>query len=373
LSLKQHTPLSGGAVKPLFVMNKDSDLSDKLAKKIDELSKYNAQSQRKGSNVSSMFTSKPVNVWIEEANLEAPKKMLCDVLWFENELCFLFSDTNVGKSILAVQIAQSIASNVPVKPFALEAGNQKVLYFDFELSKQQFKARYSDSFSCFTFDEKFIRLELNPDDINIGEGSSFETELVSQLESVVITEKAKVIIIDNVTYLNNHLEKANDALPLIKSLRLLKNKHNLSILLIGHTPKRDSSREIGVNDLAGSKALANFCDSMFTIGIGVEQSSLRYIKQIKARNSEIKFGSNNVVVCDLNKPTNFLGFEFVSFGHERDYLKSDSDTKKHPKHDDIIELHKEGKSYQQIVEQLALGNKAVVCRIIKRYKENQVN
>jgi len=354
-------------------MSKDSDLPDKLSKKFDELSKYNAQSSYNTSNGGGMFTSKSANDWIEEANLEDPQKMLFDVLWFENELCFLFSDTNVGKSILAVQIAQSIASNVPINPFALEAGNQKVLYFDFELSKQQFKARYSDSVSCFTFDEKFIRLELNPDDINISEDSSFEAELVSQLERVVIAEKAKVIIIDNVSYLNNYLEKANDALPLIKSLRLLKSKHDLSILLIGHTTKRDSSREIGVNDLAGSKALANFCDSMFAIGIGVEQNTLRFIKQIKSRNSEIKFGSNNVVVCELNKPANFLGFEFIGFGREWDYLKSDSDTKKHPKHDDIIELHKEGKSYQQIVEQLALGNKAVVCRIIKRYKENQVN
>ena len=46
---------------------------------------------------------------LEEASRQPAPKMLFDELWFENELCIFFADTNVGKSILAVQIADAIA------------------------------------------------------------------------------------------------------------------------------------------------------------------------------------------------------------------------------------------------------------------------
>jgi len=43
---------------------------------------------------------------------------------------------------------------------------------------------------------------------------------------------AKILIIDNLTYLKNETEKAKDALPLMKHLKALKSKYRLSILAI---------------------------------------------------------------------------------------------------------------------------------------------
>ena len=57
----------------------------------------------------------------------------------------------------------------------------------------------------------------------------------------------------------NLSEKAKDALPLMKHLKVLKNKYNLSILALAHTPKRDLTKPITRNDLQGSKMLINFC------------------------------------------------------------------------------------------------------------------
>ena len=58
---------------------------------------------------------------------------------------YSFADTNVGKSILAVQIANAVAAgNEPFIPFIeCEAGRQPVIYADLELSKRQFLNRYS--------------------------------------------------------------------------------------------------------------------------------------------------------------------------------------------------------------------------------------
>lgn len=349
----------------------NSDLFSKLQTAFDELRNYKPQNVETKRKDNSFFVAKSAGAWINEASRVKEQAMLFDALWFENELCFLFSDTNVGKSILAVQIAQSIASSVPIPPFALTAPAQKVLYLDFELSKIQFRKRYSDAFSDFNFSENLIRAELNVDYVDTDSSVSFEKQLIIEIEKLVVREQAKVVIIDNITYLSNQLEKSNDALPLVKQLRLLKDKHDLSILVIAHTPKRDQSREISINDLAGSKALSNFCDSVFAIGTSKEVG-IRYIKQLKARNSEIKYGTNNVPIFRLEKQGNFLGFTFSHFDFEKDILNPQNESTKHSKYDEIVELLKAGKSYTTIMEQLDINNKAIVARVAKQFQREQL-
>ena len=51
--------------------------------------------------------------------------MLFDKLWYEGEICILFADTNVGKSILAVQIGDSISRGKAIRGFEIEAKRQK--------------------------------------------------------------------------------------------------------------------------------------------------------------------------------------------------------------------------------------------------------
>mgnify|MGYP000846718966 CR=1 FL=1 len=74
---------------------------------------------------------------------------------------------------------------------------------------------------------------------------------------------AKIVVIDNTTYLKNETEKAKDALPLMKHLKTLKTRYNLSLLVLAHTPKRDLSKPLTRNDLHGSKMLINFTDNAF--------------------------------------------------------------------------------------------------------------
>ena len=63
---------------------------------------------------------------------------LFDAFWHEGEICFLVGDTNTAKSILALQIANSIASGVPIPGFTMQA-SQPVIYMDFESSPKQFQ------------------------------------------------------------------------------------------------------------------------------------------------------------------------------------------------------------------------------------------
>ncbi len=302
-----------------------------------------------------LFKVMTANKWIEQAKTRPIPKMLFGELWFENELCILFADTNLGKSILAVQIGNSISNGEYIAGFKFEAKKQPILYFDFELSDKQFENRYSIEFSQhFKFDTDFIRIEINPD-ADIPEKATFESFLNESLERSIIETSSKILIIDNLTYLKAETEKSRDALPLMKHLKALKSKYGLSILALAHTPKRDLSKPITRNDLAGSKMLINFVDSCFSIGESHSDKNLRYIKQIKARNTEIIYDTENVAVCQIDKPHNFLQFEFIDFGNEMEHLKQISKEDRETNISKVKELSQQGMSQRKIAKELSIS------------------
>jgi len=279
-----------------------------------------------------LFEIRNANQWIEKAKTRPIPKMLFDVLWYEGEINILFADSNVGKSILAVQIADSISKGKAIPGFRLEQpDSQKLLYFDFELSDKQFETRYSENYSNhYQFSENLQRVEINADaELPDSFKNNFEAYLLHSLVLAIERTKAQVLIIDNITYLRNDTERAKDALPLMKELKALKNRYNLSILVLAHTPKRDMARPLTMNDLGGSSMLMNFCDSAFAIGKSVRDEDVRYIKQIKERSSEKLYGADNVCVCRIRKHSNFLGFDLSGHSEEREHLRerTEKDTK----------------------------------------------
>jgi RecA-family ATPase len=332
-----------------------------LSKRIDEAMKRVAieRTANLKDNMHGLFTIKTANDWIEEAKKRPIPKMLFSQLWYEGEICILFSDTNLGKSILAVQIGNSISKGEQIKSFIIETQKQSVLYFDFELSDKQFQNRYSKDYKeNYVFDDNFLRVEINPD-LELPKDITFDDYLILSIEKSILSSNSKVLIIDNITYLKSDNEKAKEALPLMKKLKELKTKYSLSILILAHTPKRDLSKPITRNDLAGSKMLINFCDSCFTIGESTQDKQIRYIKQIKQRNCEQVFDADNVCVCQINKEYNFLQFEFVSLGNEREHLKQYTEKDKNNVILQVKELSQQGKSQRAISSEVGISLGAV--------------
>lgn len=277
--------------------------------------------QLKASKPADLLEVKTANKWIEQASKRPIPRMLFSEFWFEQELCILFADTNVGKTILAVQIADSISRGKSIPGFKLETKAQKVIYCDFELNDKQFQSRYSRNYEYpYQFSDNFLRVEINPD-ADFPEDASFEFALSNAIERVITDNGAKIVIIDNITYLRHENERAKDALPLMKHLKRLKSKYNLSLLVLAHTPKRDLTKPLTRNDLQGSKVLMNFCDSSFAIGESSSDSSFRYIKMIKVRSTEHIYDSYNIMVCQITKPDNFLHFNFLHLDSEYKHLK----------------------------------------------------
>jgi RecA-family ATPase len=334
-----------------------------MEKKIQFISKDLEKNQKilegKNSKTSCLIIKK-ANTWIEEAKNRPIPNMLFSELWYEKEVCILFADTNLGKSILAVQIADSISRGMPIAGFKLQSEAQKVLYLDFELSDKQFENRCSQEYqNHYTFDTNFLRAELNTE-LEIPKGfSTLEDYLCSTLNDTISKTKATVLIVDNLTFLSHENEKAKDALSLMKALKKLSKDKSISILVLSHCPKRDESKPISKNDLAGSKMLMNFCDSSFAIGGSSQEPSFRYIKQIKQRNTEHLYHSENVIVCSIEKDVNFLEFQFIDFDSEKKHLKTFDSDDSDEKNEQIKLLVSEGLNNIKIGDRIGLSEGAI--------------
>jgi RecA-family ATPase len=303
------------------------------------------------------FNIKPINDWIEEAKNRPIPNRLFSEFWYENETCILFADTNLGKSILALQMSNALSKGITIEGFKMEILAQKVLYFDFELSDKQVENRYSKQYSeHYVFSPNLLRVEINPEQETPPEFKDSDEFLCHSLEQAIIEHDSKIIVIDNLTYLKTDTEKAKDALPLMKFLNSIKKKYNLSILVLAHTPKRDASKPLTKNDLSGSKMLMNFCDSCFAIGESAQETGLRYIKQIKQRNTELIYDSQNIIVCKIAKETNFLEFVFIGYENELDHLKPKNNESQV---NEVLNLKKQGITNTTIASTLGISEGTV--------------
>ena len=338
-------------VKNIKSMNIKTDHLSGIRKSL----KQNEEQLKKKAIKNDCLVIKGANQWIEEAKSRPiPKKLFGD-LWFEKELCILYADTNVGKSILAVQIANSISSGESILNMNNEVSKQKILYIDCELSDKQFENRYSvDYKEHYTFDKNFIRAEINSDLEMPKEYKTLEEYLSFTLEKYAKEDEYKIFIIDNLSYLNSESEKAKYALLLMQKLKSFTRNYNCSVLVLAHTPKRDETKPISKNDLAGSKVLMNFCDSSFAIGFSSTTANYRYIKQIKQRNTEHIYHSDNIILRDVNKSYNFLQFNFLNYDSELNHLKTYGGLSKEDSDIQIIELIEKGLNNIEIGSKVGL-------------------
>lgn len=269
-----------------------------------------------------LFNIKPLAEWVENGLTKPRPKMLFGELWYERELCIFFAETNLGKSILAVQIAESIASGQPIAGIEIETEPQAVLFIDFELTETQLAARYSEQWEKgqgYKFHPNFYRAE-----IEIGkmppEGLNYEQWLLLEIEAAITTRGIKTIIIDNISALRGELERAKDATILMNELNAIKKKHDISLLIIAHTPKRIANRPITRSDLQGSSNISNFADSMFALGKACSGVTHRYLKQLKTRAKTIKYTEQNVLFGYLEKVDNYLQIIFAGTQTEYELL-----------------------------------------------------
>lgn len=293
-----------------------------------------------------------------------PEKVFGD-LWFKGEVSILFSDSNLGKSTLANDIVIGVQQKewdfFDEKSESCTIKDRlNIAYYDFEMSDKQYMAKFKDmpevDFKRTTFDYT------NPE-------CSFSSEsIIANMESEIQAECHNVFVIDNLSVIESmgrSFDKTRKFLYQLK--RIVTMTENTSILLLAHTVKRNLEKPITQNDLLGSKAIINFCDSAFALGGSVKGEDIRYIKQIKSRMAR---KHDDVAEIRLSSSP-YPHFEFVAWNSEDEHLKKSSS--KNGKIDEnqlseIRMLHRLGRSIREIADYTGIS-KSTVHRLISKYKE----
>lgn len=303
-----------------------------------------------------LLSIKSANDWVNDAiNTPDPKMYFHNlIVQFENTV--IFASSNVGKSILAIQIAEDIART------------DKILYVDLELSAKQFQMRYSDvsTGEVHIFPGNFTRAEIDPELIV---GADLEQEILDSIEEAA-AQGTKFFVIDNITFICNDSEKGATAGSFMMKLIRLKKKYSLTTIVIAHTPKRRGWEPITQNDLAGSAKLINFFDAGIAVARSAKDNNLRYLKQVKVRTGEYQYDAENVIVFDITKIGGFLKFEIQGYARENEHLKNREGGDDYDEIIEVLKLQRDGKSVREIAEALDMSKSTVQRRLDKAKKCN---
>lgn len=291
--------------------------------------------------------------------LEPPKSVFGTFL-FQNELGILFGDTNSAKSILAVDIGISYSSHC--NHWGNEAMTDpsidgKVYYYDLEQSTRQFARRYIQA--PFR-DEYFERISFSI----MQYGNAGVEHLIEEIESRMDIDVPQLVIVYNIQCILAQNLSITKVKFFMQKLKMLKELNPLlTILIVGHTVKRNLKKPLDQNNLAGSKVIANFADSIFGISNSYKGPSMRYIKQIKAREVSRMEDVASCIITD----NPYLHLELFDFECENDHLEQSTGGRTSQLDEfvrqRIVELHEEGVSLRDIASELGLS-KSHVHRVI---------
>lgn len=251
--------------------------------------------------------------------------------WMTKQVAILFGEPGLGKSALAVQLGVSLAAGKAIAPFPRNVPAHPVLYLDFEMTHRQFADRYTDRSRGrpvkYSFHDNFLRgrslwhgEQLPPAFKNHAE------YLIQSLELAVEKDDISTVIIDNISCFGQRHLSPYTTHELLESLRALRERTDISLLLLAHTPKRLPGRQLSFPDLLGSVALSGIADSVFALGASAEPA-VRYLKHIKSRTMPMDNDAANVAVYRLERrqiepgsATLPFGFTHIGFSTEAEQL-----------------------------------------------------
>ncbi len=273
------------------------------------------------------FIKRTANQVLRDASELEISNMLFSEFIFEQELTILYTKPNVGKSMLAIQIAHLISTGHHLDGLVNESKAQRVLYFDLELSDLQFQSRYATEYTDvqgkrrysnpFEFSDYLEILRFS--DAQCPRGMDKTEYIFEQIKLECEESQAKILFIDNISWLTmKGLERSDHAKFLMQKLLRLVKQEKYTIVVIAHTPKISDNRPIYLTDLAGSGGIGAFCDSAFIINDSPSQGrNNKYLKQTKCRSAEKVFDERNVLnVVMEGLYSNFVGVKVVDVDEE---------------------------------------------------------
>ena len=296
------------------------------------------QLQQKSAVDAGGFHVASMNECLMKAKSLPPIVVLYPNIVLEGDLCIIFGQSGIGKTIFAMQVAKEIA-----------AKGKRVLYADFEMTLRQLCLRYESA----NFTTTFFRAEMDKDNPI--------DDVLKGIEQAAVANLAEVVFIDNITALSQSLDKGTDAGSLMASLNSLKKKYNWTLVVLNHVPKMYSGTvPLSLSTIQGSVKLNQLIDDAVGLAQSQKDKSLVYVKQCKWRNGEVMLDVDNVALYERGKNAEGnLCFTFRCYDAECAHLCTETANERDELKQRVKELSARGMRQQDIAKELGITQSKV--------------
>lgn len=285
---------------------------------------------------SGYFKVRTWNQVLADAATQPEMSRLAGELLHKGSITIMFAPPGVGKSIGGVQLGNAIASaqsmfrGILVNELGDEGNGEPqkltVGFIDMELFDKEVEKRYTnqnDRSERFHFADSFIRISPNEDFTDYPD-EDFDKFLNRQIETFIRQHAPDVLIVDNLTALSS--ESASDvnvAIKIMRFLKKLRTKYQLTIFVIGHTTKYGNKMEkLTMSAMKGASSIQDFAPTIFGISENYMEEGSYYLKQLKGRNGQKVYGESNVIKYRIVSEDNMLKWQFDGTAHEDECLSS---------------------------------------------------
>lgn len=271
-------------------------------------------------------------------------------LIYEGDIHVIFGDTNVGKSLLTVQMCDEITKKYK---------DVNLLYIDLEMSPKQIELRYKNESG---------NIRQFADNMYIAQVNDFEGTKAKDLINIVVRlieeYNANFVVIDNLKAAFPDVEKSKIMREICWDLKNIRAKYGLTLIVLNHVVKTyTKGQELEFGTIAGSKNLSNFADEIIGMACSVKDDNVVYAKQLKTRTAK---DGKKLTVSQYVFSKTMDGFNYLQYqgeAMEAQLLKSANEDDLEAR---IRDLKGQGKTQREIAEALNMSL-STVNRRLKTY------
>jgi len=225
-----------------------------------------------------------------EANFQPPKAII-DQIVHENGIGLIAGADGVGKSLIALQMACSIALGVTFLNYFKIEESRRVLLIQFELENGDLLQRFRKQ--QYWFNRKYADYK--------GDWSNLHLSIIEQdtkmfidqwdkIEATIIENHLdnSVLIVDNL-YTSTNIDVSNntDLSQLLSRISEIKRRYKLTIILVNHHNKGTYKEKMISKDMIrGGKVMTDFATNVFQIAESTLNTDIRMGKITKLRSGE---------------------------------------------------------------------------------------
>jgi hypothetical protein len=204
------------------------------------------------------FQARTIDEVFRDGALAPERKSIIGSFLYEDTNHYLFSRTNIGKTIITFQFGYCAATGTNFADcIALrnESTPKRVLIADLEMDAQTLWERHGKAIERISPEHRNNLLYLHE---NAKAAPVFGFDLLKKIEDAAYKHRAELIILDNISKVLPDLLKADDVAKVIEFMKRIRQNTGASFLVIGHTTKGDPRTAITPTSYYGSAALQNF-------------------------------------------------------------------------------------------------------------------